>query len=60
MLPLLTPSEPTPQKVTFIDTPGQEIFYRMRDYGAAIADLALLVIAADDGVSDSVPCYDGD
>lgn len=36
--------------VTFVDTPGQEIFYRMRDYGAAIADLALLVVSAEDGV----------
>ena len=30
---------------------GQEVFYRMRSYGAAIADVALLLIAADDGVS---------
>eukprot|EP01034_Spumella_vulgaris_P028197 gene28197-35013_t len=36
--------------VTFVDTPGQEIFYRMRDYGAAIADLALLVVSAEDGI----------
>ncbi len=42
---------PGGQRVTFVDTPGQEIFYRMRDYGASIADLAVLVIAADDGVS---------
>lgn len=35
---------------TFIDTPGQEIFYRMRNAGASIADAVLLVIAADTGV----------
>ena len=32
---------------------GQDVFYRMRSYGAAIADIALLLIAADDGVSNS-------
>lgn len=38
------------QKITFIDTPGHEAFTKMRAYGAKIADLAILVIAAEDGV----------
>ena len=37
-------------KATFVDTPGQEIFYRMRNYGAMCGDIVLLVIAADDGI----------
>lgn len=35
---------------TLVDTPGQDIFYRMRNYAASIADLVLLVIAVDDGI----------
>lgn len=31
---------------------GQEVFYRMRSYGASIADMALLLVAADDGVPE--------
>lgn len=34
---------------------GQEVFYRMRSYGASIADTALLLVAADDGVRKTTP-----
>lgn len=38
------------RKISFIDTPGHEAFLEMRSRGAKVADLAILVVAANEGV----------
>ncbi|HAS80467.1 MAG: Translation initiation factor IF-2 protein [Candidatus Nomurabacteria bacterium GW2011_GWE1_32_28] len=38
------------KKITFIDTPGHESFSKMRERGCQIADIAILIVSAEDGV----------
>jgi len=49
------PSSLHTASITLVDTPGQDIFYRMRNYGAAVAHAAILVVSAAPGAGFSEP-----
>jgi translation initiation factor IF-2 len=44
-----TTSEGGERSITFLDTPGHEAFQKMRTRGSAVADIAILIVSAEDG-----------